>query len=148
MLRVLATILIAVSIKIEAAAMQLDHMNISASLELMETVKDFYCDTLGFRVGPRPEIPIPGYWLYPEGGKQAIVHLIESNQHQPPDWSHLDHVAFQVAAIEPVKAALESRDIPFGYISLPDFGLEQVQFTDPAGIKIEINAYMEAKVPE
>ena len=58
--------------------MQLDHMNISASLELLETVKDFYCDALGFRVGPRPEVPIPGYWLYPEGGDRAIIHLIES----------------------------------------------------------------------
>ncbi|MCZ6829896.1 MAG: VOC family protein [Gammaproteobacteria bacterium] len=123
--------------------MQLDHMNISASLELLETVKDFYCDALGFRVGPRPEIPIPGYWLYPGGGDRAIIHLIESNQHSPPNWSHLDHVAFQVADLEPTRAALESRGIPFEYISLPDYGLEQIQFTDPAGIKIEINATME-----
>jgi len=121
--------------------MQLDHMNISATLELMETLKDFYCDALGFRVGPRPDVPIPGYWLYPGDGDQALIHLIESNQHQPPNWSHLDHVAFQVPAIAPVKAALESRDIPFGHLLLPDFGLEQIQFTDPAGIKIEINAY-------
>ena len=116
-------------------------MNISATLELMETLKDFYCDALGFRVGPRPDVPIPGYWLYPGDGDQALIHLIESNQHQPPNWSHLDHVAFQVPAIAPVKGALESRGIPFGHISLPDFGLEQIQFTDPAGIKIEINAY-------
>ena len=122
-------------------------MNSSASLELLETVKDFYCNALGFRVGPRPEVPIPGYWLYPEGGDRAIIHLIESNRHSAPDWSHLDHVAFQVASIEPVKAALESRDIPFGYLSLPDFGLEQIQFTDPAGIKIEINAYMKEEKP-
>jgi catechol 2,3-dioxygenase-like lactoylglutathione lyase family enzyme len=127
--------------------MQLDHMNISASLELMETLRDFYCDVLGFRVGPRPEIPIPGYWLYAESGDRGIIHLIESNQHRPPDSSHLDHIAFQVEDLHPIKAALNSREIPFGYRALPDFGLEQIQFTDPAGIKIEINSYLEPGSP-
>jgi catechol 2,3-dioxygenase-like lactoylglutathione lyase family enzyme len=121
--------------------MQMDHMNISTSLDLMETVKDFYCEVLRFRVGPRPQVPVAGYWLYPEDGDQAMIHLIESNQHSAPNWSHLDHVAFQVDDILPIKAELESRSIPFGHLSLPDFGLEQVQFTDPAGIKIEINTY-------
>ena len=71
----------------------------------------------------------------------AAIHLIESDHHQPPDLSHLDHVAFRVPDLAPVKAALEAREVEFGYLSLPDFNLEQVQFTDPAGIKIEINAY-------
>ena len=120
-------------------------MNISASLDLMETVKDFYCDLLGFRVGPRPEIPIPGYWLYAEDGEQAIIHLIESNQHSPPAMSHLDHVAFHVKTLDSIKAALEAREIPFGYLQLADFGLEQIQFTDPAGIKIELNSYTDTQ---
>ena len=122
-------------------------MNISTSLALMETVKDFYCDILGFRVGPRPEIPIPGYWLYAANGERGIIHLIESNQHRPPDASHLDHVAFQVDDLQSIKAELEAREIPFGTLSLPDFGLEQIQFTDPAGIKIEINTYLESDSP-
>jgi catechol 2,3-dioxygenase-like lactoylglutathione lyase family enzyme len=126
--------------------MQLDHINISASLELMDVLRDFYCEVLGCRVGPRPEIPIAGYWLYAHDGKQSLIHLIHSDQHRPPGDSHLDHVAFQVTAIEPVKTRLEARDIPFRYLALPDFGLEQIQFTDPAGIKIEINAYMDGGV--
>jgi catechol 2,3-dioxygenase-like lactoylglutathione lyase family enzyme len=127
--------------------MQLDHMNISAPLDLIEALKDFYCDVLECRVGPRPEIPIHGYWLYAQDADQALIHLIESDQHRPPESSHLDHVAFQVAAIAPVKTQLEARDIPFRYLALADFGLEQIQFTDPAGIKIEINAYMHGGVP-
>jgi hypothetical protein len=70
---------------------------------------------------------------------------MESKQHRTTEWGHLDHVAFQVPGLEAIKAALEAGEIPFGYLSLPDFGLEQIQFTDPAGIKIEINAYAGSK---
>ena len=124
--------------------MQLDHMNISAPAALLETVKDFYCEVLQFRVGPRPEFGIHGYWLYSDGEERAAVHLIEAEGHQPPQRSHLDHVAFNVASLEPIKAALEVREVTFGYLDLADFGLEQIQFTDPAGIKIEINSYKSA----
>jgi hypothetical protein len=53
----------------------------------MEKLKDFYCTTLGFAVGHRPDIPIPGYWLYPESGGPASVRLIESNR--LPGWGRL-----------------------------------------------------------
>ncbi len=121
--------------------MQLDHINICASAELMETVREFYCDVLGFHVGPRPEIPVPGYWLYGEGCDRASVHLLETDDRQAPDMPHLDHVAFQVASIQPIVQALDARKIKYGYLDLADFGIEQVQFLDPAGIKIEINAF-------
>jgi hypothetical protein len=68
-------------------AMQLDHINISTPADPMEKLKDFYCTALGFAVGHRPDIPIPGYWLYPESGGPASVHLIESNR--LPGWGIL-----------------------------------------------------------
>ena len=29
----------------------------------LEKTKDFYVDVLGFEVMPRPNFPVPGYWL-------------------------------------------------------------------------------------
>ena len=116
-------------------------MNICAPAELMEVLREFYCDVLGFSDGPRPEIPIPGYWLYAEGSDRAAIHLLESSQHSRPDLNYLDHVAFQTAALAPIRTALEARSIEYGYLDLPDFKIEQINFLDPCGVKIEINAY-------
>ena len=50
---------------------ELDHCFIRA-IDL-ERTKDFYCAVLGFEVMPRPDFPIPGYWLGVNGKVQ--VHL-------------------------------------------------------------------------
>lgn len=50
-LRALASILNRQSPKMRTTTMELDHINISTPMALMETVKDFYCDALGFCVG-------------------------------------------------------------------------------------------------
>ncbi|MCX2981181.1 diguanylate cyclase [Halieaceae bacterium IMCC14734] len=121
--------------------MQLDHMNISVPAPLLDTIRDFYCDVLGLSKGPRPEFGIAGYWLYGTDASRAIVHIIESDNHTFSDMNHLDHVAFQTDDLGAVRAKLEARAIPYGHLDLPDFKLEQVQFMDPVGIKIEINSY-------
>jgi catechol 2,3-dioxygenase-like lactoylglutathione lyase family enzyme len=121
--------------------MQLDHINICAPADLLETVRDFYCAILALEVGARPEIPIPGYWLYGAGSEIACVHLLESDSHCRREDGHLDHVAFRVDTLTAIRAELEARDIAYGYLEFPDFGLEQINFRDPAGVKVEINAY-------
>ncbi len=121
--------------------MRFDHINISANVSFMEELKDFYCEVLELSVGPRPEIPIPGYWLYHADSDAAIIHMIEGPHHKPPELSHLDHVAFKVEDLQKVHDQLNRRGLDYNYIELPDFGIEQIQFLDPAGIKIEINCY-------
>jgi catechol 2,3-dioxygenase-like lactoylglutathione lyase family enzyme len=120
--------------------MQLDHINLSTPGDLMEAVKDFYCEVLGFAVGPRPDIPIPGYWLYHHSGGGASIHLIESDQHRPPDGNYLDHVAFRVPSVEAVRERLEERQVEYRELKLEELGIHQVVVTDPAGTKVEITA--------
>ena len=119
--------------------MQLDHMNLSLPADLMEAVKDFYCDLLGFKIGPRPDIPIPGYWLYHAEGGGASIHLIESDAHQPPASNYLDHVAFRVASVEAIQGLLDEREVPYQELRLDEIGIHQVVVTDPAGTKIELS---------
>jgi catechol 2,3-dioxygenase-like lactoylglutathione lyase family enzyme len=121
--------------------MELDHMNICAPAELLEVIREFYCEVLGFSVGPRPAIPIPGYWLYAAGSSRAAVHLLESAHHSRPDLNYLDHIAFRVDTLAPIRTALEARGIEYGYLDLADFKIEQINFLDPCGVKIEINAH-------
>ena len=55
--------------------MQLDHLNICAPATLLAEVCAFYCDILGFATGPRPELGVPGYWLYAPGSDVAAVQI-------------------------------------------------------------------------
>ena len=123
--------------------MKFDHINISASVEHMETLKDFYAEVLDLNAGPRPELPLPGYWLYHADCDSALIHMIEGPHHKPPQMSHLDHVAFRVSSLDNIRNRLDERELEYGYIKLEDFGIEQINFLDPAGIKIEINCYLE-----
>jgi catechol 2,3-dioxygenase-like lactoylglutathione lyase family enzyme len=121
--------------------MQLDHMNICAPSELLEQLREFYCEVLGFTVGPRPEFGIAGYWLYTAGVERASVHLLESDNHQRVELPHLDHVAFNVDKLDTILAALDARSIAYGRLEFSDFGIEQISFLEPAGVKIELNCY-------
>ena len=40
----------------------------------LETTKNFYADVVGLKVGDRPPLAFPGYWLY--CGDVPTVHLI------------------------------------------------------------------------
>ena len=119
--------------------MQLDHINLSTPAALMESVKDFYCDILGFEVGPRPDIPIPGYWLYHSSGGGASIHLIESDRHQPPADNYLDHVAFRISSVDAIRALLDERGVAYQELKLEAIGIHQIVVTDPAGTKIELS---------
>ena len=63
--------------------MHIDHISIAAPLELLEQVREFYCNILELEVGPRPDFGIAGYWLY--GDNHPLIHLIESPNHQRGD---------------------------------------------------------------
>jgi catechol 2,3-dioxygenase-like lactoylglutathione lyase family enzyme len=121
--------------------MQLDHMNICAPAALLEQVLAFYCEVLGFEVGPRPDFGIPGYWLYTPGVERASVHLLESDNHQRAERPHLDHIAFNVPSLTDIRSQLDGRSVPYGHMEFSDFGIEQISFLDPAGVKVELNCY-------
>ena len=66
--------------------MRLDHFNIAAPWALLETVRNFYVDVLGFEEGPRPPFDRRGYWLYSDG--KPLIHLIESDGHEAAGKRH------------------------------------------------------------
>ena len=118
----------------------LNHINLSGKRDLLETLKDFYCDVIGLEVGARPNFPRPGYWLY--AGGHPVVHLYESapdEEHRTDVLSTVDHFAFTCTDSAAFEALLRGRDIPYARMVVP--GTDQVQLfvRDPAGNKIELN---------
>lgn len=118
--------------------MKLDHFNISAPLELLETVRDFYVEVIGFEDGPRPAFSRPGYWLYAEG--LPVIHLIEDAARKPhSEPGYLDHIAFRSEGVDAMVERLERHGIPYRRSQVPGRNMAQLFFSDPAGTGLEIN---------
>ena len=87
--------------------MHIDHINISAPFELLQKVRDFYCQVFGLVDGFRPQFSKRGFWLYAED--KPIIHLFESSEHHHNEkQGYFDHVAFQTTGLDSVLEKLDS----------------------------------------
>jgi len=110
----------------------------------LEATRDFYSAVLGLAVGPRPNFPFRGYWLY--GGGVPIVHLVDRSESEArgggktgAQTSPLDHIAFRSADFEAMRALLQARGISFRESGAADFRIRQIFLRDPEGILVELN---------
>lgn len=123
--------------------MQIDHINIKAPPALLEEVREFYCAVLGLKEGFRPDFQSAGFWLYADGN--PIVHLSFGGEKPAPSGAgYLDHVAFQADGLEAFLSLLDGRGINYRCSFIPELGLTQVFFRDPAGTGLEVNFPREA----
>ena len=122
--------------------MHIDHINIAAPRDLLEQVRDFYCELLQLEDGPRPDFGIHGYWLYGDG--KPIVHLLESPWHGDADGPYyLDHVAFAAKDVATYIGRLEAMGVPYSSNHIAELNTSQVFCKDPCGIGVEANFYGE-----
>ncbi len=128
---------------------RLDHYSIRTT-RLAETQR-FYTEVLGLEVGPRPNFPFPGVWLY-QGGV-AVVHVVGIDPDDPSGLKDylgdkagaesgtgtIDHVAFVGSDVEAMRAKFRGVGIQFRDRTVPAMNLEQVFLEDPNGVTIELN---------
>ncbi len=116
----------------------------------LDCTRDFYHQALGMRVGPRPDLGFPGYWLYL--GDVPAIHIAEWESYRAhsnaagisvstraPGTGPVDHIAFNAIDCEAVKAALRASGVQFSVNEVPAVGLTQLFLHDPNGVKLEIN---------
>jgi len=116
----------------------------------LDGTRDFYDRALGLRVGPRPPLGFPGYWLYV--GDVPCIHIAEwasyrahsakagiSVSTRAPGTGPLDHIAFNAVDCEGVKAKLTACGVAFAVNDVPGARLTQLFLHDPNGLKVEIN---------
>jgi catechol 2,3-dioxygenase-like lactoylglutathione lyase family enzyme len=116
----------------------------------IDATRDFYCTAVGLRVGERPPMTFPGYWLY--AGTTPCLHVAERAMYR----SHatalglpvsdeqsrsgtVDHIAFNASDYDAVTAQLSRAGVPVVHNTIPNGGPRQVFFQDPNGVRIEIN---------
>lgn len=115
----------------------LDHITIRCR-DLAHS-RHFYSAILGLEDGYRPPFAgPPGAWLYHQG--QPLVHLYAG---PPQDAAAtplaLDHIAFVVDDLAPIKSSLRRYGQTYERAIVPEVGAEQLFFTDPDGVKIEVS---------
>jgi catechol 2,3-dioxygenase-like lactoylglutathione lyase family enzyme len=112
----------------------------------MEATKDFYADVIGLKIGDRPPLAFPGYWLY--AGDTPVVHLIGKQEGETPIVDHndpavrvtrLDHVAFTAEGLPEMRQRLKADGRKFEERVLPRLNMTQLFTLDPDGIDVELN---------
>jgi catechol 2,3-dioxygenase-like lactoylglutathione lyase family enzyme len=116
----------------------------------LDATRDFYSQALGMRVGPRPPLEFPGYWLYL--GDVPCIHIAEWETYRAhsiaqgisvsswaPGTGPVDHVAFNGTDVLGIQSALHARGIEFAVNTVAGTGLTQLFLHDPNGVKVEIN---------
>ena len=116
----------------------------------LDGTRDFYAKALGMRVGPRPPLGFPGYWLYL--GEVPCIHVAEWESYRAysteagigistraPGTGPVDHIAFNGIDFEAIQSALIAHGVKFAVNEVPNVMLKQLFMHDPNGVKIEVN---------
>lgn len=130
---------------------RLDHLSVRT--EKVEATQKFYSDVLGLTVGPRPDFPFPGVWLYNDG--IAVVHVVGIDRNDPEGLMNylggsididlgggtgsFDHIAFLCNDLDGMRARFKASGYEFRERKVPNMALDQIFLTDPNGITVELN---------
>lgn len=119
----------------------LDHVNVrTASVEAMAA---WYQRVLGLTLGPRPDFPFPGAWLYL--GDRAIVHLVgvAATPTAAESTIRLEHFALEGSGlgdfIDRLDATGTAYRIGITPGAAPVGGIVQVNIADPDGNHIHVD---------
>ena len=133
----------------------LNHFSIRTT-DLAAT-RRFYESVLGLTVGPRPDFPFPGLWMYRGDHADvanAVVHIIGMDPNDAEGLKNylgdrdiaslrgsgaVDHVAFFADGLARMLAHLASLGIAARQRTVPSIGLHQVFLDDPNGVVVELN---------
>jgi catechol 2,3-dioxygenase-like lactoylglutathione lyase family enzyme len=129
---------------------RLDHVSIRT--HDLDATHNFYADVLGLSVGPRPNFPFPGVWLYQD--KQAVVHVIGVDPNDSSGLSdylgdrkggdaggsgNFDHLAFLCSDLDGMREKFKSKSLDFRERKVPNMDLYQIFLVDPNGSTVELN---------
>ena len=122
----------------------MNHYNLRAPRELLDTLRVFYCSVVGLTWGDRPPFRSFGYWLYADG--RDLLHLSETRPGEERATNvatTFDHVAFTCSGYEATRERLDEFGISYRVAEIPLTGQRQIFFHDPAGNGVEFNFSMQ-----
>lgn len=136
-------------------ALTLNHYSIRTAD--LRASREFYERVLGLTVGPRPDFPFPGLWMYRgdhSDAANAAVHIIGIDRNDLEGLKRylgnrgvdslqgsgaVDHIAFFADGLQAMLAHLKKLGIEPRQRTVPSIGLHQLFLDDPSGVVIELN---------
>jgi catechol 2,3-dioxygenase-like lactoylglutathione lyase family enzyme len=136
-------------------ALSLNHFSIRTTD--IDASRVFYEKVLGLSVGPRPDFPFPGLWMYNGDHAHvanAMVHIIGIDKNNPNGLKQylgemdeaklhgsgaVDHIALMTTGLAAMLGHLKQLGVPCRERTVPSIRLHQVFVDDPSGIVIELN---------
>jgi catechol 2,3-dioxygenase-like lactoylglutathione lyase family enzyme len=116
----------------------------------IETASRFYERALGLRIGDRPPFEFTGYWLY--AGDVPCLHIADRTSYRAHAQTlglsvpavaggagPVDHIAFAATDYDALTERLAAAGIKPVRNDVPDGGPRQLFFSDPDGLRVEIN---------
>jgi catechol-2,3-dioxygenase len=122
------------------SVLKLDHINLKAPGEMLEQLREFYCDVVGLKSGERPPFQDNGYWLY--AGDRAVVHLSEvqdTGTASVEPVTTFNHVAFACSGRAAAEKRLAESGVDYRVAIVPVSGQTQLFCKDPAGNGVELS---------
>ncbi len=124
----------------------LHHYTLRCPPDEVEALAEFYVRVIGLQRGDRPELPLPGAWLY--AGGEPIVHIYANVDAQQASLlgestGPLDHISFRSENLAGMRGHLRAIGCPFTEAPVPHRPLHQVFVRDPKGLKIELTFWMD-----
>ena len=116
------------------------HYNLRAPRELLESLREFYCEVVGLTVGARPPFQSFGYWLYI--GSHDVLHLSEAGADEERTVgvkTSFDHVAFSCTDRADTEQRLSRHGVAYTVAQVPGTGIVQLFLQDPAGNGVELS---------
>ena len=117
----------------------INHYNLRADKETIESLKKFYIEIVGLELGKRPPFKNGGYWLY--ANQKDVLHLSFSKNgiiNQLNIESTFDHMAFTCKNEKKYIELLTAKKVKFSIREVPEIRTRQIFFKDPAGNGIEL----------
>jgi catechol 2,3-dioxygenase-like lactoylglutathione lyase family enzyme len=127
---------------------QMEHVLVLT--EDIERTREFYAGVIGLRVGERPQLAFPGYWLY--AGDTPCVHIADRRRYREhaadlgievepglTGRGGVDHIAFIATDYEELTARLGRAGVAAVRNDVPGGGPRQLFIEDPNGVRIELN---------
>jgi len=99
----------------------------------------FYDEHLGLKPGARPPFGFTGAWLYADGSREAILHIIDGVERKVLVKGVIDHMAFSGNDLAGTVGKLKAKGVAYDLRRLPGYQTWQLFFFDPNGAKVEID---------
>ena len=114
------------------------------TLDLAATEK-FYTEVLQAKIGPRPDLGVPGLWLDFNGTQVHILAgeaALDAEGNYKSGAGAFDHVALSAENYDEMKKIVEDFGCDFRENNIQDFNLWQLFVKDPNDIMFELNFFV------